>query len=92
MQTHRLAREPGKDLIMDEQATRTFVAKVLADAERAFGPRASRGMLVRYAGEAILDRWMSDPTLTIRDTKRTLVRVRQEIERRSAPAEAPLAA
>ena len=89
---HGLAREAGKDLIMDEQATRKFVARVLADAERAFGPDANRGVVVRYAGEAILDRWMSDPTLTTRDAKRTLVRLRQEIQRRSGPVGERLAA
>ena len=77
---------------MDEQATATFVARVLDDAERAFGPDADRRLVTRYAGEAILDLWLTNPSLTTRDAKRTLVRLRGEIERRSSPVEERLAA
>ena len=77
---------------MDEQATTTFVARVLADAERTLGPDANRTQVVRYAGEAILDLWLRDRTVTTRDAKRTLVRLRNEIERRHARAEERLAA
>lgn len=77
---------------MDEQATARFVARVLDDAERAFGRNADRRLVTRYAGEAILDLWLTNSSLTTRDTKRALVRLRSEIERRSASVEERLAA
>ena len=68
---------------MDELAMARFVNRVLVDAEQAFGRDADRRLVTRYAGEAVLNLWLADPTVTTRDTKRALARLRHQIERRS---------
>ena len=47
---------------MDQQAMTAFVNRVLADAERTFGPRADAVIVDRFAREAAIDFWANATT------------------------------
>ena len=60
-----------------------FVDRVLAESERAFGPRIDPAVLERYAREAVLDVWLRDPNLTVSAAEHLLRRLRTAIARRT---------
>lgn len=68
---------------MDEREIETYVARVVGDAERAFGRRLSGSLLDLFAREAVLDLWLRHPGVTVQNATQTLDRIRAELARRS---------
>ena len=66
---------------MNPHEISTFVDRVLADAERAFGPGADRAQLHRYAVEAVQDLWLARPRVTVFEAGLALRQIREAIER-----------
>ena len=69
---------------MDRNELTAFVDRVLANAEREFGPDAPTALLECYAREAALELWLTRSRVSVYGAELALREVRAEIGRRSS--------
>jgi hypothetical protein len=71
---------------MDERAMEAYVGHVVDHAEMTFGALLNRALLEAFAPQAVRDLWLRDPGVNVHVAELAIIRIREEIARRSQQA------